>query len=277
MSEDSFVKSGMTLVGLIIGLSFIFVFFSPVYIIHAGERGVVSTFGDPSMTSYSEGIHFKIPFVQSVTKFDIKTLKYETEATSASSDLQTVNAKLAINYHLEAAKVPEIYQTIGVDYETRVIAPFEQEIIKAVTAKFTAEELITKREAVRDEIKSTLKDRLAPRGIIVEELSITNFDFSKSFNDAIEAKVTAEQSALAAKNKLEQIKYEAEQKVASAKAEAEALSLQKNEITPDLIRLRQIEVQKMAVDKWDGHMPLVVGSATPFIDMSSMLGGNVTR
>ena len=103
----------------------------------------------------------------------------------------------------------------------------------------------------------------------MEEISITNFDFSDSFNEAIESKVTAEQNALQAKNKLKQIKYEAEQTVEKAKAEAESLRLQRQEITPDLIRLRQIEVQRTAIEKWNGKLPQVTGGAIPFIDLTN--------
>lgn len=261
--------------GLLIMFGLI-ILFSSFYIVSAGERAVLITLGNPSEQSYGSGLHFKFPLIQSVIKFETKTKKYESEGSAASSDLQTVSAKVAVNYHLDPEGVVNLYKTVGVDYESRIIQPLEQEIIKSITSKYTAEELITKREQVRLDIKETLKERLSPRDIIVEEVSITNFDFSKSFNEAIEAKVTAEQQALAAKNKLEQIKFEAEQTVAKAQAEATSLKLQKAEITPDLVRLRQIEVQKMAIEKWNGNLPLVTGGSMPFIDMSSMVG-NSTR
>lgn len=272
MPDDYALRTMKLVMWASVGILVFVLLFGTFYTISAGERGVLLTFGKAKPVAITEGLHFKIPLVQSVEVFDIKTLKYETDATAASSDLQTVTTKLAINYHVLPDQVPRIYTEIGVDYASRVIQPLEQEIIKATTAKFTAEELITKRESVREDIKSTLKERLEPRGIIVEEVSITNFDFSSSFNEAIEAKVTAEQSALAAKNKLEQVKFEAEQKVASATAEAKALELQKAQVTPELIELRKIEVQSKAIDKWNGVMPIVVGSSSPFIDISSLLG-----
>ena len=139
--------------------------------------------------------------------------------------------------------------------------------MKASTAKYTAEELITKREAVRDEIKAHLIEKLNPRGIIVDDFNIVNFEFSESFNQAIELKVTAEQSALAAKNKLEQIKFEADQQVAEARGKAEALRIEASALqsNPQILQLR-------ALEKWDGKMPAVMGSgATPFVDVSSLI------
>ena len=251
----------LAVLGIIVVILLILIF-SSFYVVGAGQRAIVLTFGDPDMTPKSEGLHFKIPFVQSIVKMDIKTQKYEAELSAASRDLQTVTTKIAINYRISPESVPEIYKTIGTNYADKVIYPLEQEVNKATTSQFTAEELITRREEVRENMKTLLQEKLSSRNIIVEEVSIINFDFSKTFNDAIEAKVTAEQQALAAKNKLEQVKYEAEQTVAKATAEAEALRLKKQSITPELVQLSQIEVQSKALDvqlkaieKWDGKMP----------------------
>lgn len=245
--------------------------FGSFFIVGAGERGIVVKLGDPDPQPRSEGLHFKRPFIDKVIKMDVKTQKYETEATAASKDLQNVHTMIAVNFHIVPEATPEIYKTVGLNYADRLIQPSVQEVVKAATAKFTAEELITRREEVKENIKLHLKERLTDRSIIVEDISITNFDFSASFNAAIEAKVTAEQDALAAKNKLSQIEYEAQQKVVSAQAEAQALRLQKQEVTPDLIRLRQIEVQMKALDKWDGKLPVVVGQSSPFIDVTSLI------
>jgi len=251
--------------------------YSTVYTIPAGYRGVVLTFGKPSVVATGEGLNFKIPFVQSVVKMDTRTQKYEASLTAASADLQDVNTKIAINYHLSPESVPELYRTIGVNYADKIIYPLEQESNKAATAQFNAVELITKREAVRENMKTTLRDKLASRGIIIEDISIVDFAFSASFSQAIENKVTQEQNALAAKNKLEQIKYEAQQTVTKATAEAEALRLKKQSITPELVQLSQIEVQSKALDvqkeaiaKWNGVMPQVTGGATPFISLGTL-------
>jgi len=243
-------------------------FFSTVYTIGAGQRGILLTFGKPSQVASTEGLHFKFPLAQKVIKMDVKTQKYETDASAASKDLQVVSTMIAVNYHVVPETVPVLYQEIGIYYQDRIIQPAVQEVVKASTAQFTAEELITRRPEVKEKIKELLRDRLNSRGIVVEEISITNFDFSDSFNAAIESKVTAEQLKLKAERDLQRIEIEAQQTIASAKAEAESLRLQKEQITPDLIELRRIEVQKLAIEKWSGELPMVTGGAIPFIDIT---------
>ncbi len=207
--------------------------------------------------------------MQKVVKIDVKVHKSQTDAESVSKDLQDTRSTIAVNYHILPEKANWIYQNIGTEYKERIIDPAVQEVVKAVTARFTAVELITQRERVRSEIKELLKERLVTYNIVVDDFSIVNFAFSQQFTQAIESKQTAEQLALKAQRDLERIKIEAEQKVASAKAEAEALRLQKENVTPQLIKLRQIEASLKAIEKWDGHMPKVTSGAVPFIDVKS--------
>lgn len=242
--------------------------FGSFYIISAGQRGVILTFGKPSEMAIGEGLHFKIPVIQKIVKMDVKTLKYEADLTAASKDLQDVNTKVAINYKIIPERVPEIYRTIGLYYQDIVIYPLEQETNKGITAKYTAEELITKREEVRENMKNDLKEKLSSRGIIVEEVSIIDFKFSDIFTQAIENKVTAEQNALAAKNKLAQVEYEAQQRKVQATAEAEAIKIQAQAIQSqggnDYVRLQ-------AIEKWNGVLPQFTGGgAIPFIDFNSI-------
>ncbi|MCC7357813.1 prohibitin family protein [Candidatus Uhrbacteria bacterium] len=237
----------------------------PFGTISAGERGIRLRFGAVSGGLIHEGLYFRIPIMESIVVMDIKIQKEQVDATAASKDLQTVNTTVAVNFHLDSEKVSNIYSEIGTDYKSRLIDPALQESVKATTAKYTAEELITKRELVRDDIKSHLSDKLTPRGIIVDDFNIVNFDFSQSFNQAIEAKVTAEQSALAAKNKLEQIKFEAEQNIAEAKGKAEALRVESEALKSNM----QI-IQLRAIEKWDGVLPRVTGGATPLIDVKTL-------
>lgn len=258
-----------TAVIFFIGFILISIIFSSFYIINAGERGVLLTLGKPSPEAKGEGLNFKIPLIQSVIKMDVKTQKYEASLTAASSDLQDVTTKIAINYHLSPESVPELYRTIGINFADKVIYPLEQESNKAATARFSAVELVTKREEVRQIMKTTLADKLAPRGIIVEDISIVDFKFSPSFTQAIEAKVTAEQNALQAKNKLEQIKYEAEQRITQAKGEADAIAIQAQAINA---QGGKDYVQLQAINKWNGVLPnFMMGNngAVPFIDIAS--------
>ena len=261
----SFVKGVIkVMIAFLLIVIILVVVFGTFYIINAGERGIVLTFGSPDLIPKAEGLHLKIPLVQKIIKMDIKTQKYEADASAASSDLQTVTAKMAINYHLESNSVPTLYKEVGLDYQSRLIQPLEQELVKATTARFTAEELITKREQVRLEIKNELHNRLVGRGIVVEEVSITNFDFSPSFNAAVESKVVNQQLALAQQNKLEQIKYEAEQRVVQARGEASAIQIQMDALNKvggkDYIQLQ-------AINKWSGNLPMVTGSNIPFLNI----------
>lgn len=255
-------KVGAIIRDTFLGIFLLILFFSSFGTIGAGQRGVLLQFGGVTGKIYSEGLYFKAPFIHAVKVLDIKTQKEQVGAGSASKDLQTVTSVVALNYNLKADKVAKMWQEVGQDYKSRIIDPAIQESVKASTAKFTAEELITKRELVREEVKISLKGKLEPYGIVVDDLNIIAFDFSQSFNQAIEAKVTAEQSALAAKNKLEQVKFEAQQAIESAQGRAKAIQIEGEALnnSPQVTELRYIE-------KWDGKMPIYWGGATPFVGL----------
>jgi regulator of protease activity HflC (stomatin/prohibitin superfamily) len=234
--------------------------------IGAGERGIVLNFGAVQDKVLDEGMHLRVPIMQEVVIMDVKIHKVVTDAASASSDLQDVALSVALNYHIIPDKANIVYQSIGVEFKERIIDPAIQEVMKAVSARYSAEELITKRPAVSAEMQDALKTRLLMNNIAVDAFSIVSFNFSKIFTDAIEAKQTAEQNALKAKRDLDRIRVEAEQTIAAATAEAEALRLQKMNISPDLIELRKIEANLKAIEKWNGVLPEVTGAgAVPFI------------
>jgi len=257
------------MVWLVIGvvLFILFLLLNPIVLISAGERGVVLNLGAVSDTIMNEGLNFRTPFIQSVKKFDVKIQKDELETGAASKDLQEVKTTIALNFHIMPDMVNKLYQNIGVNFKTRIIDPAIQEAVKAATAKFTAEEAITKRQAVREEIKTLLTERLKREYIAVDEVSITDFDFSNEFNKAIELKVTAEQQALKAKNDLERVKMEAEQRIAQAKAEAEAIRIQAESISK---QGGQSYVQLKAIEKWNGILPIqmIPNATVPFLDLN---------
>ncbi len=239
----------------------------PHGIVHPGQRGVVVQLGAVQDTILGEGVHFVMPITQSVKKMDVQIQKVEVSSEASSKDLQMVYAKVALNYHLDALKVNKIYQSLGNDADSRIIAPAIQEYLKKSTAMFTAEELISKREIVKEEFKKSLTIALAVNNVIVDNVFITNFEFSKEFNHAIEQKVTAEQEALMEKNNLAKIKFLAEQKVATATADATAIAIQAKAVTS---QGGKDYVQLKAIEKWDGHLPtqMIPGSAVPFIDLT---------
>lgn len=244
---------------------------NPFVIIGPGERGVVMNFGAVQKEIMGEGLHLRVPIMQKVVIMDVKVQKGEGQGDAASKDLQQVTTNVAINYHLDPARVGETFQQVGTlaAVGDRIILPAVQESVKAATALYTAEELVSRRQEVRDKIRALLRERLNKNGVIVDEFSIVNFAFSQEFSNAIEAKTTAEQLKLKAERDLERIRIEGEQKITGARAEAEALRLQKENVTENLIELRKIEMQQRAIEKWDGQLPQVTGGATPFIDIKS--------
>lgn len=263
------MKVILTIVGVIIVL-FILVSILGGFVgtVGAGERGVMTRFGAVTGEVLDEGLYFKTPIAEDVVKMDVKIQKDEVTATAASKDLQDVSVVIAVNHRIQPSRVADIYQNIGRQYKKdavvsdRLIAPAIQESVKSSTARYTAEELITKREAVRNDIKKQLEAKLTSRGVIVEDLNIVDFKFSKAFSDAIEAKVTAEQNALASKNKLAQVEYEAQQAVALAKGKAEAIQIEAQALqnNPQVLELR-------ALEKWNGVLPQVTGESVPFINV----------
>lgn len=255
---------GGGLSSLVLIIFLLILVFNCFQVVGAGERGVVfSKFGGIQQGVRGEGLQFKIPFIQQIIPVDVRIQKAETDSSASSKDLQTVDSRIALNYHIAPDLAAQIYQEVGVLYKERLIDPSVQEAVKAVTAQFTAEELITRRAEVSIMIKEMLSDRLVNRHIIVDEFNIVDFNFSPVFNDAIEAKQKAEQDALKAQRDLERIKIEAEQKVTEAQAEAESQRLQRETITDTILQLR-------AIEKWDGVLPQVTSGAVPFIDLKAL-------
>lgn len=260
-------SSAGKIVGIAIaGVIAVILIASSFTIVPAGNTGVVLTLGKVSNTSFSEGFHLKIPFIQAVENMSNKIQVYETPASAVSKDLQTVSSNIAVNYRLVSDKSANMYQNVGTDYQTVLITPVVQECMKSATAKYTAEQLITERQAVGDEVKSALDAKLNSYGIYIEKFNIVNFDFSAEFNNAIEAKQVAEQNLLKTETEQKQAitiaEAQAKQKViaaeananailAEAQAQAEANRLIEASLSEKVIAYQQIE-------KWDGVMPKVV-------------------
>jgi len=269
---QSAMKKGSMRLALIIGAILVsFLFLHPWVQVGAGERGVVLNFGAVQGNVLGEGLHFRTPVMQEVVPMDVKVQKSLTNSAASSSDLQEVSSEVALNYHIVQDKANIVYQSIGIHFKERIIDPAVQEVVKAVTAKYSAEELITKRPAVSEAMRANLAERLLAHNIAVDAFSIVGFSFSKIFMEAIESKQTAEQLALKAKRDLDRIKIEAEQTITAARAEAESLRLQRANISPDLIELRKIEANLRAIDKWNGILPQVTGAgAVPFIGVGEI-------
>lgn len=241
---------------------------TPFSIVRPGYRGVVTTFGNPKEMVYSEGLHFVMPISQTMHFVDVSIQKSQAPSDAASKDLQTVHAETLLNYHVNPESVVSVFVNLNNEAEERIVKPSLQEAVKAVTAKYTAEELISKRIDVRNDIVATLTERLDRHGLKIDEFSILNFNFSKSFNEAIEAKTTAEQLKLKAERDLQRIQVEGQQKIVSAKAEAEGLAAQRQQITPELLELRKVENERLAIEKWNGALPTYTGNQMPFLNIN---------
>ncbi len=232
---------------IIIGVVVLVLLFSSVVLVDEGERTVVTRFGEYKRT-LEPGLHFKIPLAEEKTPYEVRTQKIEVDASSASKDLQIVATTIALNFNIDASRVDKVYADVQTDYMERLVQPSIQEAIKASTAQFNAEALITRRPEVREKIREFLEERLERRGIIVSDVSIVDFKFSAEFDRAIEAKVTAEQRALEAENKLKQVEFEKQQRIEQATGEAEAIRIQAEAITKqggkEYIQLQWIDAWK---------------------------------
>jgi prohibitin 2 len=247
---------------------------NPFVKIDAGQRGVVMNFGAVQPLVLGEGLHFRIPVMQRIVKIDVRIQKSETRAEAASGDLQDIRSVIALNYHVIPDKANWVYQNVGTEFKERVIDPSVQESVKAVTARYTAVQLIGEREAVSRAIREALAERLIVYNLAVDGFSVIDFSFSKKFTDAIEAKQEAEQFALKAQRDLDRIEIEAKQKVAQARAEAESLRLQRQQISAEMLELRRIEALREGIAKWNGNVPNVLlsgGGATPLLSLDSLV------
>jgi regulator of protease activity HflC (stomatin/prohibitin superfamily) len=262
---------------LIIGIAmlvFVLLFATgSIALVSAGYRGVVLQFGAVENRVLDEGLHFLTPFVESYRNMEVRTQKYEVACESASKDLLDVRTTVAVNFHIDPANVNTIYQTLSENYEERVIAPQVQEVVKSVTARYDAQGLIQSRELVKQDIDTLLTSRMLNRSILVETISITNFEFPQSFNDAITNKQTQVQRALEAENKVKEVQAQAQQAVAQAEGQAKAI-----QIINDQLRNSPDYIKWLATNKWNGVLPQFFsgnGNAMPFVQipMNTSTGG----
>lgn len=255
---------------LIVLVAIVFLFGS-MGVVDAGERGIKTRLGNVAGT-VEPGLYFKTPFIETVHKMSVRTQSviYEREnpLASASSDLQDVSIASVTNYHVDPTKVVDIYlqyQTLAA-FEESVIRPAVRDTVKATASQYTASDLVIKRPEFAAKVATTLNERLADTFIIVEQSNITDLQFSESFSAAIEAKVTAVQNAEAAKNKLEQVKYESEQTIVAAQGVAEAQRIKAASLQS---QGGQALVELTLAEKWNGVLPttMVPGGSVPFINV----------
>jgi regulator of protease activity HflC (stomatin/prohibitin superfamily) len=263
------------LAGIITFIIIILILSESVVIVQAGHRGVVLYVGAVENRVLGEGLHFIVPFAEQVVQLEVRTLKFQADASAASNDLQEVATVIALNYHIDPNDANIIYQQLGADYADRIIAPTIQESVKASVAKFNAEELITKRETAKAVIAQAIRNTLSARNIFVETVFITDFKFSQAFATQIEQKVVAFQKYLTEQNNLRAIQVVANQTVVQAQAQARSNvaraegESQAIKIITDQLRQDPQYLQWQSINRWNGQMPYSLGSsgATPFFQL----------
>ncbi|MEG4290108.1 prohibitin family protein [Microcoleus sp. C2C3] len=261
-NKDVYIAVQLTLV--IIFLAILSKFF---VIVNAGERGVLMQFGKVQEQILGEGLHVIVPTVYSVKKLSVRVQKQESSAEASSKDLQDVFTDVALNWHIIPDEANAIFQQIGDEKEVvaRIIDPAVEEVLKAVMAKYTAEEIITKRGEVKAAVDEFLTLRLVTYHIAVDDISLVHVHFSERFSDAVEAKQIAEQEAKRGEFLALKAVKEAEAKVNLAKGEAEVQRLLRDNLTPELL-------ERQAIEKWNGQLPLIFGDGGKnLLDLSKLV------
>ena len=247
----------------IIVLFVLITIFKSYAIIQSGEVGLKVRYGKIVDTSLKEGFNFKIPYVESIVKVNIKVQKVEMQVMGASKDLQDIITDLAVNYHVSPEYASQLYKRVGNYYEEIVLNPAIQESIKETISQFTAEESIKSRNQLSQNAQDLLQSKMQEYGIIIDSVNFTNLSFSAEYTKAIEEKQVAEQKVQTAKQNLERTKIESEAKLVQAQADAQANELKKRTITKELL-------QQQFIEKWNGELPKITSGNTIF-DISKII------
>lgn len=259
------------MLGIIIGavVFIVIILLASIRTVPTGYVGVKTRFGQVQEDTIQEGLNFKIPFIEGITKIDCRTQKIEYQMEASSKDLQKIsNIKTAVNYGVDKQKANVLYSEIGKDFNSIIVEPAIYETMKSAVANYTAEELVTKRQEVSNLAQETLTNKLKDKGINITSLSMTDLSFSAEFDQAIEKKQVVEQQTQQAKYELEKARVENEKKIENAKAEAEVMKQQNQEITDKTLELKRLEVQQKLIEKWNGQLPSTsLGDNIPILNI----------
>lgn len=261
----NFQFSKKIIIGVIIAIVALLLLFGSVVIVNPGHTGVVVTLGQTSNTTLQEGFHLKLPIIQWVAIIDNRIQKLEVDTEAFSKDLQTVQTKIAINYRVNTNMSYSIYKNVGPDYENVLIIPAVEEVLKAISAQYTAEQSVTNRELISDGLAEGLNNKLNDLGLSVTDINIVNYDFSEAFITAIEEKQVSQQKLLKAETEKQTTITNAEAEAESVKIKATA-EAEANKILNASLSANVIEYQK--IQKWDGVLPQVVGESSTLIDLT---------
>ena len=235
-----------------------------IHTVDTGHRGIKTSFGQVEGPPLTEGLYFVNPFTTSIQQMDVRIQRWDGKTEAYTRDVQEAKVEFTLNYKLRPESAAEVYRTVGQDWASKLVGQVVYQYLKNVIGQWDAVDLIANRQKANDAALASIVEALSARSIDVTGFSITDFQFSSAFNEAVEAKVIAQQRAQEAQNRTEQIKQEAQQKVIAATAEAQSMKIRADALTqnPKLVAWE-------AVQKWDGKLPVnMYGSAAiPFIDV----------
>ncbi len=256
----------LVIIGAVVIVALIIIF-NCFVVVDAGHTGVVVTMGSVNEGVLQEGIHAKLPFIQNVIKIDNRIQKLEVNTEAFSKDLQSVDTVLAINYRVDTAKSYSIYKNIGADYESVLVTPAVNEVLKAITSQYTAEQSVTNRTLISDGLVKGLNEKLNDLGLYVTDVNIIDFDFSDAFITAIEEKQIAQQQLLKAETEKQTAITNAQAAAEAAKIKA-AGDAEANKKLNESLTDKVIENKK--IEKWNGQLPKVSGSGGTIIDIGGI-------
>lgn len=229
-------------------LLFLIIILNCTTTVPTGYVGIKTRFGKVQDDVIQEGLNMKAPFIEKIVKINCKTRILEISSNSSTKDMQDVEAKIAINFNVNKQKANILYRDIGNDFVNIIIAPSSIEAVKSTLAQYTAEELVTKRSEVSNQIQQVIIEKIEDKGFDITEFNLINIDFSEEYDKAIEAKAVKQQEVETAKAELERQKIQNEKEIAEAEKDARVMELQNAQITENTLRLKMLE-------KWDGKLP----------------------
>lgn len=246
-------------------------------VIDEGYVGVKYQFGKIVNDNLSAGLNFKIPFVQTIKSVDVREQVYELDTNAYTKDTQTVeDIKIKLNYIYDRSQLSNIIRNVGINnVESKLIVPQLQSILKNAIGQYRAEELVQSRSALQEQVEESLRESLSASGINVVSFAIENIDFEDSFEEAVRAKVVAEQDALKMQNKTKEKEEEAKQIVIAAQAEADSAKIKADADAYAIEKIQQqiasspeyLEFQKL--EKWDGALPQIISDGVnPFVSIN---------